>query len=159
MATPTPPSQGTIGPTRLTVLLVVLTISALLGYAWGAISEQVNNAAPRVEWVAVAAPWLIAVMLGLLAASTYRTIHRDRRRMHPRQAMNLLMLAKASALVGAVLAGGYLGFGVNFVDRLDVPLPRDRAVRSLVAAVAGMAMVVSALLLERACRVPKDPDA
>lgn len=159
MATSNPPPQGTIGPTRLTVLFVVITLSGLLGYAWASIVEQLNHTAPRVEWVAVAAPWLIAAMLGLLAGSTYKTIHRDRRRMASRQAMNLLVLAKASALVGAVLAGGYLGFGLNFVDRLDIPLPRDRAVRSLVAAGGGLAMTFCALLLERACRVPMDPDA
>ncbi len=134
-------------------------ISGLLGYTSVSIIEQVSRSAPRVEWVAVAAPWLIAVVLAMLARSTYKTIHRDRRWMPPGQAVNLLMLAKASALVGAVLAGGYVGFGLNFVDRLDIALPRDRAVRSLVAAIAGLAMVVCALLLERACRVPSDPDA
>ncbi len=159
MATSKTPPQGTIGPTRVSVLLGVLAVSGVLGYAFASISELVSHSAPRVEWVAVAAPWAIAAMLGVLAGSTYKTLHRDRRRLPSRQAVNLLTLAKASALVGAVLAGGYLGFGLNFIDRLDIPLPRDRAVRSLIASVAGLAMVVCALLLERACRVPKDLDA
>jgi len=101
---------------------------------------------------------LVAVVLLAFAYSTYGAVHLDRTRIDPQRAVSLLLLAKASALVGAVVAGGYLGFGINFLGRLDVELPRERAIRALVAAVMGLAIVFSALLLERACRVPQDSD-
>jgi hypothetical protein len=153
-----PPTQGTVGPTKLSVLAAVFVCGGLLGYALVPISESIGGSAPRVEWTAVAALVVIAGVLLVFAYTTYRTVHRDRKPMDATRAVNFLMLAKASALVGALLAGGYLGFALQFVDSLDVPLPRERFVRSLICAVTGVVIVVSALLLERACRVPKDPE-
>jgi hypothetical protein len=155
---PGPPTEGTVGPTKLSVLVAVFVCGGLLGFALVPISEQLNGAAPRIEWTAVGALVLIAGVLLVFAYSTYRTVHRDRKPMDSARAVNFLMLAKASALVGALVAGGYLGFALQFVDSLDIPLPRERFVRSLVCAVTGVVIVVSALLLERACRVPKDEE-
>ncbi len=158
MAQEETPPTGSVGPTSLSVLAMVFVVAGVLGYASVPLFESVSTTAPRIEWPAVGALALIAAILLALAYSTYKTVHRDRARIAPHRAVNLLLLAKASALVGAVVAGGYLGFALNFVGRLDVELPRERAVRSLVAAVTGVVIVVSALLLERACRVPKDPE-
>jgi sulfite exporter TauE/SafE len=94
----------------------------------------------------------------VLAYSTYRTVHRERRRIDAQRAVNLLLIAKASALTGALVAGGYVGFGLQFIDQLDVALPRERVIRSASAAVAGILIVVAGLLLERACRVPRIED-
>jgi hypothetical protein len=153
-----PPTQGTVGPTRLSVLAAIFICGGLLGYALVPITEQFNSSPPRIEWTSVGALVVIAGVLLVFAYTTYRTVHRDRRRMDATRAVNFLMLAKASALVGALVAGGYLGFALQFVDSLDVPLPRERFVRSLVCAVTGVVIVVSALLLERACRVPEDEE-
>jgi hypothetical protein len=68
------------------------------------------------------------------------------------------MLAKACALMGALVAGGYLAFGVQFLDQMNIELPRERVIRSFSAAVAAVIVMVSGLLLERACRIPRDPE-
>lgn len=149
---------GTIGPTRLSTLAAVFLVGCVLGYALERIGTQVNGTAPRVEWTAVIALVLIAGVLTVVAYSTHRTVQRDRRRIDSRRAVNLLMLAKASALMGALFAGGYLGFALPFVGDLGYPLPRERFVHALVAAVTSVVIVVSALFLERACRVPKGDD-
>jgi hypothetical protein len=125
----------------------------VLGFLLVPVAEELSGTAPRVEWTSAGVLALIAVMVLALAYSTHRTIHRERRRMDPRRAVNLLLLAKAAALAGAVFAGGYLGFAVHFVDSMDVDLPRERVIRS----VSGLVMI-SGLLLERACRVPKGDD-
>ncbi|MEJ7689903.1 MAG: DUF3180 domain-containing protein [Nocardioidaceae bacterium] len=142
--------------TRLSSLAAVFVVAGLLGFASVQLWESRSRSAPRIEWPAVTALALVAVVLLAFAYSTYGAVHRDRTRIDPQRAVSLLLLAKASALVGAVVAGGYLGFGINFLGRLDVELPRERAIRALVAAVMGLAIVFSALLLERACRVPQD---
>lgn len=147
---------GTIGPTRFTTLAVAFVVGGLLGFSLVALTVRMSGTAPRVEWSAVGALVVIAGLVMVFAYSTYRTVHRLRQLMDPRRALNFSMLAKASALVGAFVAGGYLGFGLNFVADLDIPLPRERAIRSLLAAVAGVVTMVAGLLLERACRVPKD---
>lgn len=158
MAEDDTPPTGTVRPTRLSLLAAVSVAAGVLGFAAAQLFELRSRVAPRIEWPAVAALALVAAVLLALAYSTYGIVHRDRARIDPRRAVNSLLLAKASALAGAVVAGGYLGFGANFLDRLDVELPRERAVRALVAAVMGLGIVVSSLLLERACRVPKVSD-
>jgi hypothetical protein len=45
-----------------------------------------------------------------------------------------------------------------FLTRLDASAPRDRVIRSAVAVVAGIVLCVMGLLLERACKVPTEPD-
>jgi len=147
-----------LAATRLSSLAAVFVVAGLLGFASVQLWESRSRSAPRIEWPAVTALALVAVVLLAFAYSTYGAVHLDRTRIDPQRAVSLLLLAKASALVGAVVAGGYLGFGINFLGRLDVELPRERAIRALVAAVMGLAIVFSALLLERACRVPQDSD-
>lgn len=150
------PVQGSVGPTRVSVLVALFAVGAMLGYALVAVVERLNGIAPRIEWAAVLALLVIAALLLVFAYTTHRTVHRERRRMDPRRAVNFLMLAKASALSGALVSGGYLGFALQFVDQLDVELPQERFIRALAAAVTGLAIVVAGLLLERACRVPED---
>lgn len=140
------------------MLLAVFTVGAVLGWTVVSIAEQVNTVAPRLEWTSVLGVAAIAGIVAALAYSTYRTVHRDRRLIEARRAVNLLLLAKATALAGALVAGGYVGFGLQFLDSLDAPLPRDRAIKAGSAALAAVALAVAGLLLERACRVPKVED-
>jgi Protein of unknown function (DUF3180) len=152
------PEQGTVGPTRASVLAGCFVVGGVLGYLLVPLAEELSGTAPRVEWTSSVVLAFIAVVVFALAYSTHRTIHRERRRMDPRRAVNLLLLAKAASLAGAVFAGGYLGFALHFVDSMDVELPRERVIRAVSAAVASGALVISGLLLERACRVPRGED-
>lgn len=150
--------RGTVGPTRISALAVVFTVGAVLGWALVPVAERLNNVAPRVQWTSVLALLAIAAVVAVLAYSTYRTMHREGRLIEAQRAVNLLLIAKASALAGALVAGGYVGFALQFIDQLDVALPRERVIRSASAAVAGILIVVAGLLLERACRVPRIED-
>lgn len=152
------PPQGTVGPTRWRVLAAMFGVGVVLGYGLVQFTVLASGLAPRVEWSSVIGLAGIVLVVGWLALSTYRTLHRDRRRIDSRRAVNLLLLAKASALAGAVLAGGYVGFAVPFLDQLDIALPRERVIRSALAALGAVALVVCGMLLERACRVPKVED-
>jgi hypothetical protein len=152
------PEQGTVGPTRFRALLAIFLVGGVLGYAFARLTVTLNGVAPQVQWSAVVALLAVDVVVLVLAQSTYRTLHRDRRFMDAHRAVRFLLLAKASALVGAIVAGGYLGFALDFVDQLDVRLPQERVVRSVCAAIAAVVLSVGGLLLERACRIPKDRD-
>jgi ABC-type Fe3+-siderophore transport system permease subunit len=97
---------------------------------------------------------VIAALVGIFAYTTHARIQVRKERMDPQRAVALLVLGKASALAGALVAGGYLAYAVMFVTRLDAEAPRDRVIRSAVAVAAGIGLAVAGLLLERACRVP-----
>ena len=71
--------------------------------------------------------------------------------------MNRLVLGKACALVGALVAGGYLGYALAQLG-VDEPAADARMWRALVAGIGGLAICGAALLLELACRVPPADD-
>ena len=48
----------------------------------------------------------------------------------PHQAVNRLVLAKACALAGALVAGGYLGYALSWVGLTDAELAQQRMVHA-----------------------------
>ena len=84
---------------------------------------------------------------------------RPGRPMHPISVARFAVLAKASSLGGAALAGFYGGvFGWTFVRRETYASAGDDARVAGLLALAALALTVAALVLERACRTPADPD-
>jgi len=152
------PEPGRVRPTRVTVLVAAAAVGLVVGWFGGALLESGDAVAPTVPWTSVGVLVFAAAVLGATAWSTWRTIHRRRRWIDPHKAVNRLVLAKASALVGALMAGLYAGYGARFLDDLSAPLPQERVTRSALVVLAAVLVVVAALLLEHACRVPKPPE-
>jgi hypothetical protein len=113
---------------------------------------------PVVPWPGPLGLLLLAAVVGVLAYNTHQHLQVRRERMEPQRAVAYLVLGKTAALGGAVVAGGYLIYGLMFVNRLSAEAPRDRVIHSAVAVVAGIGMCVAGLLLERACKVPGGGD-
>ena len=156
-----PPEQEPVGrlrPTSAAVLTAWGVAGLVGGWLLHAYADRSMDAAPIVTWAQPLALFLVAAILGVTARATWRTVQVRRERLLPHQAVNRLVLARACAYVGALVAGGYLGYALSWVG-VTAELAEQRAVRSLVAALGGACVVVTALLLERACRVRKDPDA
>ena len=154
--------QGPSGSVNLTpprALAVAALFGAIGGWAVVITANALYLSPPRVPWTTPIAVILVTALVGALAYSTYQRLHVRRERMEPQRAVAFLVLGKASALAGAVVAGGYLAYALMFVTRMDAATPRERVIRSLVAVAAGMVMSIAGLLLERACRVPRDPDS
>jgi lysylphosphatidylglycerol synthetase-like protein (DUF2156 family) len=152
------PSGGSIKITPPRALAVAALFGALAGWLIVAAANSFDLVAPQVPWTAPVGLFLIAALVAVIAYSTYQRIHVRRQRIDPQRAVAFLVLGKASALAGALVAGGYLTYALMFITRLDAAAPRDRVIKSAVAAVAGVALAVAGLLLERACRVPKSDD-
>jgi len=152
----TEPPEGPAGHVRTTGVgtLVGLGLTGLvLGWALRPVSIRLSGSAPTVGWTPVLALVLVAVILGAVAWTTYRDVHRRGIRLEPHKAVNRLVLAKASALAGALVAGGYFGYALSWWRVSEAALGRERLVHSLVGGVAGVLIVAGSLLLERACRV------
>ncbi|WP_262850124.1 DUF3180 domain-containing protein [Mumia quercus] len=141
------------------VQLAILGVVGLaVGRAVRPFLEWRDAVVPTVSWVAAGTMLFLAAILGVLAWTTFQALHRQRRTMHPSRALRLLALAKASAIVTALIAGYYVGFALSFAGDLELALPRERVVRSVAAAVAALLAMAAALALERACEVPHDED-
>jgi Protein of unknown function (DUF3180) len=148
------PSGGSVRSTSPRSLAVAAIVGALSGWLIVAASNSFDLVPPQVPWTAPVGVLLIAGLVGVFAYTTHTRIQVRKERMDPQRAVAFLVLGKASALAGALIAGGYLGYALMFVTRMDADAPRDRVIRSAVAVVAGVGLAVAGLLLERACRVP-----
>jgi lysylphosphatidylglycerol synthetase-like protein (DUF2156 family) len=150
-----PDPQGRLRPTSYAVVAAWALGGLVLGWLWKRVAESVNGTAPVVSWAQPAALWLVAAVLLITWWQTYRAVQVHRERLEPHRAVNRLVLARAGALVGALVAGGYAGYAIAWIGD-PAELAGQRILRSVVAVAAGVAMVVGALLLERACRVRSD---
>jgi hypothetical protein len=75
------------------------------------------------------------------------------RPLNPMRAMRTLVLAQASALTGALVAGWYVAQVLVLLPVLDVPSRRTMAIRLAALAAGGVLMVVAGLLTQAMCRV------
>jgi hypothetical protein len=151
------PSGGRLRPTSAGVITAWAVAGLIGGWLVHPLAQRWRGTAPVITWAQPLALFLVAAILGATAYLTWRTVHVQHRRLEPQQAVNRLVLARACALVGALVAGGYVGYAVSWAGS-DAELASQRAVRSAVAGLAGVAITVTAVLLERACRVRSDAD-
>ena len=145
-------------PTSTRALVVAAVVGALTGWLVVVAANALGILPPQVPWTAPATVAVIAVLVAALAYSTWQRIQVRRERIEPQRAVAYLVLGKACALAGAMVAGGYLLFALMFVSRWEADAPRDRVIRAGIAVLAGVAMLIAGLWLERACRVPRRDD-
>jgi hypothetical protein len=151
-----PKSDPSMRPTSVSVLVVAALAAAAVGWLLLSFSYSVL---PALPWSPVIVLAVLAVAEGLLAQNTSARIQRKpgTPRVDPLAVARYVALAKASALVGALSAGFSAGLLAWLVLEPTKAARDDRptAIGGLVAAVL---LVGGALWLERACRVPPDPD-
>lgn len=152
------PSGNQVTSTPRRALAVAALFGGLAGWLLAVTTQALDLVPPSIPWSAPVGLFVVAALVGAIAWSTHQQIQVRRERMEPQRAVAFLVLGKASALGGALVAGGYLGYAIVFVTRFEAEGPRERVVRALVSIVGGLALGVAGLLLERACRVPHDED-
>jgi hypothetical protein len=149
---------GYLAPTPPGVVTAWGVAGLVGGWLVHPVSEAVSGTAVVVSWVQPGALLLLAAAVGVTAWQTWRAVHVRRQRLEPHRAVNRLVLGRASALVGALVAGGYAGYAVSWIGS-EVELAGQRMFRSALSAACGLLVVTAGLLLERACRVRKGPPA
>lgn len=143
-----------VAPGALTAFVVAGLVG---GWLVRPLAERTWGTAPLVSWLQVLVLFFAAALLGATAWFTRRAVQRERPLLEPHWAVNRLVLARASALVGALVAGGYAGYAVSWLG-VGAELAGLRVWRSATAAAAGVTIAIAALLLERACRTRSDED-
>lgn len=147
--------SGRLRPTSPAVLTGWAVAGLIGGWLSHPLAQRVNGSAPIVTWTQPLALVLVATILGATAWATWRAVHVRHELLEPHQAVNRLVLGRACSYVGALVGGIYLGYALSWLG-VDAELASQRAWRSGVAALAGLTIAVTGLLLERACRVPSD---
>ncbi|MFJ2503202.1 MULTISPECIES: DUF3180 domain-containing protein [Microbacterium] len=138
----------------------LLLLLALLAAGGGFLLDHLLTASGRVTFTP---SLLLPVLLLLIAAASLGVAWPVRRsvrsgvRIDPFRALRAATLARASSLLGAIMAGFGAGLLVFLLSR-----PVDPQVGSTVAmlALVGSAIVltIAALVAEQFCTLPKDPD-
>ncbi len=132
------------------------TVGLVLGWSVRAVATRLDVTVPTVTWLQVVGLAVGAGIVALTARHTRRAVRRRSGDLRAHEAVNRLVLGKACALVGALVAGGYVGAAISWVGALS-ERAEENVVRSAVAALAGAALMVAGLLLERACRTGEEP--
>jgi MFS family permease len=146
---------------RIGTLVGLFASAAVLAWAGAGLWDSLGNTLPAVPLLAPVVLGLIAAALLAMALSLRSRLRAQRERRPDARPVDRMMAARAvvfgqaSALVSAVVSGLYGGFGVFLVmHRLEVPNRRDQAIYAGIAVLAGIAVVATALFLERVCRLP-----
>lgn len=147
-----------VGPTRLRDLALAAVLTSVLSYV---LVSGYYGDLPALPWTSSAAIACLAVAEGVAARGTRQRIARKpgTEPVQPLVVARLVALAKASSLVGALIAGAWLGaFAYTFLasDRL-LAAERDSVVSGL-GVLAAALLVAAALWLEQSCRTPTPPD-
>ncbi|WP_431919842.1 DUF3180 domain-containing protein [Micromonospora wenchangensis] len=151
------PDGSRMGPTRFSTLLVAALAAAAV--AWLLISSFYYSGIPRLPWLPVVTLAALAVLEAYAAVNTRGRIERKpgREPVNPLLVARFVVLAKASALAGAIFLGFYAGLtGWLFVEPTNAAI-EDRPAAGA-GALAALALVTAALWLERSCRVPESDD-
>jgi hypothetical protein len=149
--------EGRIRPTGPAPLVAAGVLGLVLGWAVRPLCLRFGYAEPTVSLLAIVLLFFVAAIVGGSAYLTRRTVQRDRLALDHHQFVNRLVLGKACALVGAFLTGCYFGYAVAQLGVGD-PASVTRLWRSALAALGALAVTAAALLLELACRVPRNRD-
>ncbi|EGD54433.1 DUF3180 domain-containing protein [Gordonia neofelifaecis] len=168
MPTPSGPDQQPgddeghkLGPTRIRDLMVVAVVVAialwiLIHYNYGAF--------PSLPWLSGISLYVVAaleVVIGFIVRKRVaeKEIGRGKGQLHPINAARLVALAKASAILGAVAAGGWAGVLVFLLQNGILEAARADRIGAIVGLVGGIVLAAAALWLEHCCRAPDDPSA
>ncbi|KIZ19743.1 DUF3180 domain-containing protein [Streptomyces natalensis] len=134
--------------------------------AWG--GARLWDSLGTLPSVPKAAPVVLALIAAVLAATAFSLRSRlraqrerrpDAKGVDPLVAARAVVFGQASALVAALVAGLYGGVGVFLLTSgLDVAPRREQAIYAGLSVLAGVAVVIAALFLERVCKLPEVDD-
>ncbi|WP_394347584.1 DUF3180 domain-containing protein [Verrucosispora sp. SN26_14.1] len=146
-----------MGPTRISTLVVAALAAAAA--TWLLISSFYYSGLPPLPWLPVVTLAGLAVLEAYAAVNTRGRIDRrpGRDPVNPLLVARFVVLAKASALVGAIFAGAYAGLVGWLLVQSTRAAGSDRPA-AIAGLVASVALVAAALWLERSCRVPERPE-
>lgn len=145
-------SPAHLAPLKWGTLVAVALLGVAVGWAWHGLADAYADARP-VTWLQSVALWFFGVALAGVAYVTRRQVRAVGATVDGERMVNRLVLARASMLVGALVAGAYLGYALTWLGS-HPDLVAERVGRALLASLGGLVILVSGKLLERACRVP-----
>ena len=145
-------------PTRIPVLLVLAAIGAAVGWIVeaGLVAMGRAIAVPPVT-LSVSLALVAAIIIGM-AVPVFRVVRGTAtKRVDPFYATRVVVLAKASSMGGALLAGGALAILGFVLTRSIMPAVGSVAL-TIAASVCAVALLIAGLVAEKMCTLPPQDD-
>jgi Protein of unknown function (DUF3180) len=147
---------GGKGVTLRMVLLVGLVVTAFAYLALRIWTTQ-GGASPPAPWGALIVLVFLACGVFFAGLPIRRFLRGQAKKpLNPIRAMRTVVLAQASALTGAMVAGWYLAQILLVLPDRDIASVRSLMWRLAALAAGGVLMVVAGLVVQGMCRVDKD---
>lgn len=141
-------------PTRLSTLTVVALACALIMWL---VLRAAYQSLPPLPWTGVPALLAVAAVEAGAGRDLRRRISgRGSKPANPLLVSRMLVLAKASSLAAAVVAGLTLGFVGYLANMTSAVTPRHDIITAGETAASAIVLAAAALYLEYCCRVPTD---
>jgi len=139
------------------LLVAVAVFGGVAGFGIQAALAAASFAKLRPEYTFPLSLVIIAALVIALAVPIRRAVRGPQRRpIDPFYATRVVVLAKASSIVGALLSGGALGLLADLVLRGS---PNGETFGRILAALGGaVVLLVAGLVAEYLCRVPPRDD-
>ena len=143
-------------PTRVSILLAVAAVTGAVTFL---VLRSPSDTLPNLPRYAPVSLFVVAVAEALQAFGTRNRLagRPGTQPIDPILVARYAALAKASSIVGALAAGGYVGVIGYVVSLTSSAVSRTDTAVAAVGAAAGVALVLAALALERTCRVKMQP--
>lgn len=151
-------SRPRLQPVAASTLTAWAIVGLIAGWLVRRVGSSVSGSNPVIGWIHPVVMVLLAAIVAGTAWITWRQVQVHHERIEAYRAVNRLVLGRACAMVGALLAGGYLGYAISWLGLRGDPLVHTVLARALVAAAAGAILCASGVWLERACRIRGDQD-
>jgi len=145
-------------PTRARSLLLTGVLAAAV---WWALLTVIYSKLPPLTWTGIPALLLAAAVEAWTGRDVRARIMGNNPGTKPLPPMfvaRMVVLAKASSQVGALLAGVSVGFIGYLSGMLDAATPRSDLITASLSFGSCLILIAAALFLEYCCRVPRDPD-
>jgi Protein of unknown function (DUF3180) len=144
-----------VRPTRASTLIVIGVVTAALTWL---LLKAVYNSLPLLPWTGVPALLVVAVFEVGAGRDVRRRIAGRTTGLKPADPLvvsRMLVLARATALAAALVAGLMLGFIGYLSGMLSDSVPKHDTINASVTLASALAMAGAALYLEFCCRVPR----
>ncbi|MEW2478010.1 DUF3180 domain-containing protein [Mycolicibacterium peregrinum] len=149
-----------MGPTRKRDLAGAVAVVAIVGYVL--VGVLYRWFPPLTIWTGLS---LLAVAIAEAGWAFYvRAKINDGQigvgagRLHPLTVARSVVIAKASAWVGAIVAGWWIGVLVYLLPRRgDLRVAGEDTPGAVVAALSAVALIVAAVWLQHCCKSPEEP--
>ncbi|MGA5541780.1 DUF3180 domain-containing protein [Mycobacterium sp. NPDC051198] len=149
-----------MGPTRKRDLAGAVAVVAIVGYVL--VGVLYRWFPPLTIWTGLS---LLAVAIAEAGWAFYvrakineGQIGVGAGRLHPLTVARSVVIAKASAWVGAIVAGWWIGVLVYLLPRRgDLRVAGEDTPGAVVAALSAVALIVAAVWLQHCCKSPEEP--